>query len=234
MNAFLTQLKWQFVLLHKNNIIRISLGVTMVYGVLLFFLRNVGSLDELLVALVLNDPSIIGYFFIGIAIYTEIKHQILPAVLVTPVNVHQLLISRVTALACIGVICSLGLAISVKGFNFDILSFTAGALSICILSALLGIIMLTYASEFLKFTMLSVPIFLVFINLPLLQYLGVVDLGMVKYFLPIQGSLDLIDFSVRGTEINLMLSYLTIVVFIPVFYLLALRRFSKKLVSKEV
>jgi fluoroquinolone transport system permease protein len=231
MSILIKQLKWQFVLLQKNNIISISFGVTIIYGLILYLLRHIGSLNEFLIALVLNDPSVIGYFFVGLAIYTEIKHEILSAVLVTPVSIHLLIISKVLALSVIGVICSLGLAISVLGFNFDIFAFIVGSFGICTLSALLGIAMLTYASEFLKFTMLSIPIFLVFINIPLLQYLGVIELGVAKYLFPIQGSLDLINFSVSGTDINHWISYLSTAFFIPIFYALAYRRFNKKLVS---
>lgn len=231
MKTFFTQLRWQFLLLHKNNIINISLGVTVVYGLILYALRNVGSLNEFLVALVMNDPSVIGYFFIGLALYTEIKYQVLSAVLVSPISVHQLILSKVMALTIIGVVCSLGLAISVLGFDFDLVSFTLGSAGICTLSALLGIGILTFSSEFLKFTLLSVPIFLVFINVPLLQYLNVIEIGAFKYCFPVQGGLDLIDSAISGSAIHQGLSYLSMAVFIPIFYAFAYWRFNKKLVS---
>ena len=232
MKRFLEQLKWQFILLQKNSIISISLGVTFIYGILLFFLKEIGGLDILLVSLVLNDPSVIGYFFIALAIYTEIKHQILPAILTTPLNIHTFLLSKTVSLSIIGIICSLGLAISVKGFDFDILSYTIGSMGICLLSTLLGIFMLTFANEFLKFAMISMPVFLAFINLPLLQYLGVVDMGFLKYLFPIQGSLDLIDAAISGKEINYFLSYISIIVTVPLLYWLAYKQFSKKIVNQ--
>lgn len=231
MKAFFTLLKWQFVLLHKNNIIGISFAVTLIYGLLLYFLRDVGSLDAVLVSLILNDPSVIGYFFIALAIYTELKHQILSAVLVTPVSIHQLIIAKVLSLVVIGVICSLGLAISVRGFDFEVWYFIVGSFGICVLSALLGLAMSTYASEFLKFALLSFPVFLTFVNLPLMHYLGVLDLGVTKYGFPIQGSLDLIDYSLSGVEINHWYAYVSIVFFIPIGYAFAYRRFHQKLVA---
>ncbi len=231
MKTFFAQLKWQFILLQRNNIISISFGVTLIYGLILYLLRDVGSFHAFLVALVLNDPSVIGYFFIGLAIYTEIKHQILSAILVAPISIHHLIISKVLALSVIGVVCSIGLAVSVLGLEFDMLSYATGSFGICVLSALLGIAMLTYTSEFLKFTLVSIPVFLVFVNLPLLQYLGIVDLGIVKYILPIQGSVDLIDYSISETSINIWLSTLSLVLYIPIFYAFAYRRFTKKLVT---
>jgi fluoroquinolone transport system permease protein len=231
MPTFFTQLKWQFVLLHKNNIISISFAVTIIYGLVLYFLRGVGSMDKVLVSLILNDPSVIGYFFIGHAFYIEIKYQILSAVLVTPLSIHQLLISKVLALTLIGVICSLVLAVSVRGLDFNIIPFVIGSLGICLLSALLGIIVMTYASELLKFTMLSVPIFLAFINIPLLQYLGAMDAGLLKYLFPVQGSVDLIDYGVSGTAISFVYAYLSIIVLVPIFYWLAFLRFNYKIAT---
>lgn len=231
MKTFLTQLKWQFILLQKNNIVTISFVVTLIYGVLLYFLRDIGSLNEFMVALVMNDPSVIGYFFIGLAIYTEIKYEILSAILATPISIHLLIISKVLAITFVGTVCSLGLAISVRGFDFNIFDYTLGSFAICALSALLGMVMLTYATEFLKFTLQSVPIFLLFINVPLLQYLGVFDMGIVKYLFPVQGSLDLIEYAISGSEISHAFSYFSIVLFIPIFYILAYKRFNKKLVS---
>ncbi|WP_320113366.1 hypothetical protein [Draconibacterium orientale] len=232
MNSFGSQLKWQFVLLQKNSIITISFAVTLVYGLTLYFLRDIGSLDKLLVALVLNDPSVIGYFFIALAIYIEMKHRILQAIFVTPFNLHHLFLSKVISVSLIGMACSLGLAFSVKGFDFNIAWYAIGSLSICVLSSLLGLYMLTFSNEFLKFAMSSIPVFLAFVNLPLLQYLNVVEMGLVKYIFPIQGSLDLIDYSVSGTAINFAFAIASIVVFIPFFYWLAFRRFSRKIVHQ--
>ncbi|MEQ9099437.1 MAG: hypothetical protein RIF36_14565 [Imperialibacter sp.] len=224
------QLKWQFILLQKNNIIGISLGVTLIYGIVLYFLRSWGSLNELLVFLVLNDPSVIGYFFVALAIYTEKKHQILPAIFVSPINLHHYLLSKVLSLSIVGLVCSLGLAFSVKGLSFDILSYAIGAFSICVLSALLGIAMLTFADEFLNFAMLSIPVFMVFVNLPVLHYLGAVDLGLFVNIFPVQASLSLIADSLVDGARPTVLSYLPVIIWPPLFYLLAFRLFNKKLI----
>lgn len=232
MKTFINQLKWQFKLLQKNNIISISLVVTLIYGLLLFFLKDIKGLDTLVVSLVLNDPSIIGYFFVALALYTEIKHQILPAIFTTPLSIHTFLLSKTISISIIGLICSLGLAVSIKGFDFGILSFSIGAMSICVLSTLLGLFMLTFANEFLKFALLSVPVFLGFINIPLLQYLGIIDMGFIKHFFPIQGSLDLIDTGISGAEIDYLIAYMSIIISIPLLYWIAYKRFNKTIVHQ--
>jgi len=232
MNTFFKQLKWQFILLQKNNIISISFGVTIIYGLLLFFLKDVKYIDELLVSLVLNDPSVIGYFFIALFIYTEIKHGVLNALFVTPVNAHKYLISKILALAIIGTICSIGLVLSVKGLNFDIFNYIVGSFSICLLSSIIGLITLTFASEFLNFALISVPVFFLFTGISLLSYLGAIDVGAFKYLLPVQGGLDLIDNAVSDTRINYGYVYISLSVAIPLFYVIAFRLFTKKFISQ--
>jgi len=80
MKFFLNHLKWQFVILHKNNIITISVAVTAVYSVILFLFRDATYINKIVIVLVLNDPSVIGYFFIALALFTEIKQDVLKAI----------------------------------------------------------------------------------------------------------------------------------------------------------
>lgn len=231
MNTFLKQLKWQFILLQKNNIISISFVVTLVYGLILFFLNDVKYIDKLLVSLVLNDPSVIGYFFIALFIYTEIKHGVLNALFVTPVKIHHYLLSKIIALTLIGTICSIGLVLSVKGLNFDIFNYVLGSFSICLLSAILGLIMLTFASEFLNFALLSIPVFFFFTGISLLNYLGTFDLGNFKYFFPVQGGLDLIDNAVSNSVINYSYAYSSLSLSLIILYFIAFQLFTKKFVA---
>lgn len=232
MMAFAKHLKWQMILLHKNNIITISFVVTVVYGLILYLLKDVEYIDKVLVALVLNDPSIIGYFFIALAIYTEIKQGVLHALLVTPINIHALVISKVLSLSILGTICSLGLVISVKGFDFHLLHYTIGSFIICIQAGLLGLTMLTFASEFLSFALRSVIIFFPFTGIPLLDYLGVLDLGTWKFFFPIQGSLDLIDDALSHSYSFSWNGTLSTGIWTVLLYVLAHKLFTQKFVEK--
>lgn len=232
MKTLLTQLKWQFLLLHKNNIITISLGITFIYGAVLFFVKDLEHIDKVLVSIVLNDPSVIGYFFVALAIYTERSQQILPAIFTSPINLHHYLIAKVLALSIIGLICSLGLAFAIKGMDYGILNYTIGAFGICLLSALLSIMMMTFFAEFLKFAMFSGLLFLLFIDLPMLQYLGAVDMSFFKYLFPIEGCIELIDNGISGISTNFYNAYLSILFWIPLFYWGAYSLFSKKIVHQ--
>jgi fluoroquinolone transport system permease protein len=206
--------------------------VTLVYGAILYFLKDTNNIDTFLVSLVLNDPSVIGYFFIALAIYTEIKHGDFNALFVTPVNTHEYLISKIIALSIVGTVCSIGLVLPIKGLDFHIVNFIIGSFSICLLSAILGLIVLTFASEFLNFALLSIPVFFLFTGISLLHYLGAINIGGSRYFLPVQGGLDLIDNAVSNTKINYQYVYLSLSVYITISYFLAHRLFTKRYVTQ--
>jgi len=233
MRAFFKQLMWEFKLLQKNNIINVSLAVTLIYGLLLFFLRDIENLEGLMVVLILNDPTVIGYFFVALAIYTEMKYDILSAIFVSPLKVHHYLLAKIIALSLIGTICALILAFAILGFSFHILAFTIGCLSICLISASLGVFMLSYTDEFLKFAMRSVPVFLTLVALPLIHYFQIVDLGWSAYLVPIQSSLDLIDYGISGTPFELWYVVPATLFFVLAFYRMAYYRFTKSISLKS-
>lgn len=232
MKAFMKNIKWQIILLHKNNIITISFSVTVVYGLVLYFLKDIEHIDQVLIALVLNDPSVIGYFFIALAIYTEIKQGVLNVWFVIPINIHSLILTKVISISMVGVVCSLGLAISVKGMNFDIISYSIGSMIICTQAALLGLITLTFSDEFLSFSLRSIPVFFLFTGISLLNYLGVIHLGYWKYFFPVQGSLDLINSSLDSMNSFPWYSVLITVIWTFGFYAFANRLFPKNIIHK--
>lgn len=233
MSGFYQQLKWQFVLLQKNNIIGMSLVVTLIYGVTLFFFRDFENIDKVLVTLVLIDPTIIGYFFIALTIYLEINHQVLPAILVTPLNIHHFLITRILTLSFLGTLCALLLAISVKGLDFNFIYYSIGSFGICTICALLGLTVIPYASEFLKFALLSFPVFIIAVNVSQLQYLGAIEMGYFKYLFPLQGCIDLIRHAVSGDTISFSYAFLSLAVLIPSCYAMAFRLFKKKFITQK-
>ncbi|MFT5886053.1 MAG: fluoroquinolone transport system permease protein [Arcticibacterium sp.] len=232
MKIFLTQLKWQFVLLQKNNIISISFAVTVIYGLVLYFFKDLGNLDKILITIVLMDPSVIGFFFIALTFYTEVKQDILPAIFISPLNTHVLLTSRILSLSLVGTLCSLGLAFSSVGFDFHVFEYTIGSFGICLIACLFGLILFPFASEFLKFALMSVPLFIVVFSLPILQYLGAMDAGFMKYVFPIQGSVDLLDYAISDNPISFAYAYFSITFFASILYFIGNRIFCQKMVKQ--
>jgi len=184
------------------------------------------------VTLLLNDPAIIGFLFIGLAIIIERKTQVLSAISVSPINHHLYVLSKVLSLSLLGSFCTLCLAYSAVGSNFNYVDMFFGSFIICMLTTLLGLILVSFTFEFLKFCLLSLPLILVFVNLPLLDYLGVLDLSYFKYLSPIQPSLEVIIGSLKP-DLNQSnaLMYLLSLIWGFVVYILAFKMFNKKVLN---
>lgn len=237
MKSYLNLLLWQLKLLQRNNIIIISFAVTLFYAGALWALRDLGNLDKVLTVVILNDPATIGFFFMGLAISAEYKSKILSALLVTPLNHHAYITTKVLALSIIGLICALAIAYGSIGFTFKVLPFTIGVLHICIITALLGLIIIGYTMEFLKFSLYSIPVFILFVNIPILDYLNAYDFGWIKYLVPIESGLQLIidSYGNSNARISLtMLSYGMSMAWIALFYFIAFKVFENKIVKSSL
>lgn len=231
MKAFINQLKWQTLILNKNNVISISVGITVIYGMVLFFFNDFAYIDELLIFMIMNDPAIIGFFFIALSIFIEQRHQIWSALSVGPLEIFSIITARLIVLALLGLFLSVLLAWIVKGLAFNVVLFSVGVFGVTILSALIGVLMVPYSNDFMKFAILSIPIFVPFVNVPLLNYLGAIHLGSIRHLFPIQVCLDMIDAALMGESgSEYWLHLLIMCLWIGLFYMLTRRIFYRKMI----
>lgn len=232
MKQLLFQTKWQFILLARNNIIVLSLVVTTIYAGIFFAIKDLGNMEKFLTLLILNDPAIIGLFFIGLMVIIERNQQVLSALFVTPISHHVYLLSRIISLSIVCWVCALGMALAALGASFNLIHFSFGVFGISIMSCLAGLYMVSYTKEFMAFTLKSIPVLLLFINIPILNYFEVTDISLFRIF-PAQGSLDLIinSYSEAPITSQLVYGYASIIIWIPILYWLTYRAFISKVVN---
>ena len=206
-------------------------GMTGVYVLLIYFLKDVGNLEKLITLLIYNDPAVIGFIFIGISIILEKDQEVLPALFVTPLKPHTYLISRIITLSTLGFLGALAMVLAAKGTSLNLLHFSVGAFSTCVLFCLLGIFIVSRTTEILHFLLRGVPL-LILMSLPLLNYFELTNLSFLKLF-PVQGGLNLMVNSYRESPIlgELISGYILIVVWIPLLYWTVYRIFISKIVK---
>lgn len=227
----LTQLRWQFLILHRNKLIAISILITFMYALIFFAIKDLPNVDRFLVLLIYNDPAIIGMFFIGLSVIMEKNDAVLSALFVTPVNHHYYLISRVLALSLLGWACAVGMAVALLGPDFHWLHFSAGTFATCMIFSLAGIFVVSYTTEFLGFMLRSIPVMLL-LSLPLLNYLGLTDIAFFQ-LTPIQGALSLIVHSFHVTDGTgpVYFHYFSLATWIPLLYFGVYRIFIRRIVN---
>ena len=233
MRTLLNQIKWQFIILHNNKLIVISFAITALYGIIFFLIKDLPNVEPFLTLLIYNDPAIIGLFFIGLGIIMENNDNLLPALFVTPVNHHVYLISRVLSLSFVGLVCAAGMTLTILGPQINWLEFSIGVFSTCLIFSLVGIFVVSYTMEFLNFMLRSIPL-LVLLSLPLFNYFGLTD-NIIFEFMPTQGPLNL-TISSFGSQVPSnpnWISYLSILIWIPVLYLFVYKIFIKRVAKSK-
>lgn len=231
MKTLISQTLWQFKILHKNNLILISVLVTAVYALIFYFLKDLPNMEKVLTLLVYNDPAIIGLFFIGLAVIIEKNQAVLSALFVTPMNLHVYLLSRLLSLSIIGWACGLGMGVSLLGLEFNWLHYSFGVFGTTVLFSLVGIFVVSYTSEFLLFMLKSIPLLILF-SLPLFNYFNLTEAGAF-YFTPMQGGLNLIanSFAEQPSSNEIIYGYAATIVWIPILYFLVYRTFKNRMIK---
>lgn len=215
--------------LFRNNIIAISIAMTLIY-MLVFFALNMGSdSHRLLTLFIFNDPALIGLLFMGTAIIMERNQGILPAILVSPLSLHTFLVSRIFVLSLLGTLCALGMAIVAIGFNFNVVQFSIASFLVTALGCTIATFLASLTNEFLKYMLLLVPFLIFGIAPPLLDYMGLIESNLFRIF-PAWGELFLIGNSYGNAIIkqsDILLAYISSIVWIIALYVLSYRRFKK-------
>jgi len=231
MTQVLKQIKWQFLIFQKNNLISMILGITVFYVLLIYAIKDFANVEKFITLLIYNDPAIVGFIFIGMSIILEKDQNVLPALFVTPLNRHLYLISRIVTLSAIGFFGALAMVLAAKGTSFNLLIFSVGAFSTCALFCLAGIFVVSYTTEILHFLLRAVPL-LIFMSLPLLNYFELTDITFLNLF-PVQGGLNLMVNSYREQPNSgeIVFGFVSIAVWTPLIYWLVYRIAAKKLVG---
>ena len=117
------QIKWQFLIFQKNNLITMIVGITAFYVLIIYLIKDFANVEKFITLLIYNDPALVGFIFIGISIILEKDQEVLPALFVTPLSQHIYLISRIITLSLIGFFGALAMVLTAKGASFNFLHF---------------------------------------------------------------------------------------------------------------
>ena len=231
MSELFKQLKWQFLIFQRNNLISMIVGITAFYVLIIYLIRDFEAVEKFITLLIYNDPAIVGFIFIGISIILEKDQEVLPALFVTPLNRHIYLISRIITLSAIGFLSALAMILTAKGISVNFLHFSIGAFSTCVLYSLLGIFVVSFTTEILHFLLRAIPL-LIFMSLPLLNYFELADLSFLKLF-PVQGGLNLLvnSYAESPNFGEIIFGYVSIAVWTPLIYRFVYRIFRARIVK---
>jgi fluoroquinolone transport system permease protein len=226
MIQFLQLLRWETILLRRNNLIAISLVVTTMYLALFQLLKMLGNQELFAMLLVLNDPALIGFLFVSVSIIYEKDSGSLSALRVTPVSLHLYLLAKLSSLSVLGMVCGWLMAVGLLGFGIHHGMFVFTCLLITLLFGSLGIGMIARVKRFVDF-MLPMAGALVLMVIPLAEWFGLFPVPL-KWIFPLEHGIRLMAWSFNYVVVDFpWLSLIVFVLYTIGFYGWGFRRFRK-------
>ncbi len=229
MQQFLHLLKFDFKLLQKYQVVLISIVVTAVYVGLFKGLSTLGNVDRFLILMVFNDPALLGFLFVGVLILFEKNERTLQALAVTPINVHNYMLSKTTALTVIGVLCCIAMAIATRGTDVRWFIYFLASVFATFIFSMFGFIAVADQSNFNKYILKATGLILL-LALPFLGYFEVLPDGLFWIF-PTWAAIQLYDLSFQAAP---SWSYATLLSLICLVWSVVLYSLAHRSITKNI
>lgn len=185
---------WDLRLQLRHQIVTVAVLVTVAYGIGLRLIPEDWRVD-LTVVLVLSDPTMIGFLFVGALVLFERGAGTLNAVVVTPLTPALYVWAKAVSLTAISVLCALTMTVIGHGRDFRPAPLIVAVVLTSMLFVFVGIAAVVRVRTLNEY-LVVVPVFLVPLYLPLLGFLGLGG-SALYYPFPTQASLLLIERSLE-------------------------------------
>ena len=182
MKQLMQLLRWDFVHLLRNQMIAISLVVAAIYLGIFYLLSSLGSLENLLIVIIFNDPVIMGYLFAGVLLLFEKDQRTLDALSVVPLSLAAFLWSKALSLSLIATLTALLMVWIGYGWDIHYLHFVTAVMGTSMMAVWLGCMIGVRASGFNGYLVRSIGV-LIPAALPLLSLFDVWNNPML-YLVP--------------------------------------------------
>lgn len=224
--AFRYDLKLQF----RHGFYYAYLVVCLIYVVII---RNLpaGIQKPALTLVLLTDPSVLGFFFIGGIVLLEKGQNTLEGLFITPIRMQEYLWSKVLSLTVLALFSSYLIVIASVGFSFNPLPLLLGVTLTSVLFVFLGFTLVSITKTINGYLLTS-PLYAVIAMLPVIDYLGILQSPWF-YLIPTKSSLVLMDSAFRPYPAGeLLLSMVLLAGSIWLSYLWASKWFYRYIVLK--
>jgi len=226
MRTFFYLLKWDIILLLKYGILPVALGIGALYIGLVFLLDIPSSIITLLI---FSDPSMMGFIFVGVMVLFEKQAGTSSALVVTPLQPWQYLLSKSISLSIPAAIVSLAIVFASQLDASYVLVMVAVVLT-SILFLLLGFAGAQRVKTFNQY-ILIIPMFLMPFCIPLVDFFGLWQ-SQLMWIIPTHSSLKLLTAAFETIAIwEVLLSVSILLISIYLAWRWALRVYRAKMIE---
>jgi len=237
MSNLKNMLKWEFILLSRYKIIHISILSVVIYFLTTQAVQSLKDQTQVHSMLLFFDPALIGIMFVGALVLFEKTENVLQALVITPMNTDDYLLSKIISLTTLSLLSAAIFMILMIIFNntaFNVIYLALGIILTSVMLILLGFILVSRVNSINGYLLGMGLGFIVLTFPPLLLLFGLVD-SPVFYIWPTQASFILFDgvfnsASLETWEIAYGICYQ--VFWIGLFYIYAKKAFHGYIVLK--
>ena len=220
-------LLWDILLLHRQQLILVSLVVTAIYIGIFFLLKGLGNIETLLTILVFTDPVVTAMMFAAVIVLFEKDQQTLSAIKVSPLPPSAFIASKALSLSLLATLCGWLMAVVSYEFGFNHRLFLTGVFATSLAFSLGGLWLGMISSSFNNFLANSIGL-MIFLGVPFISMFGYESWWL--YLFPSMATLLLIEGSITGlAAVEIVYAVLYLLVQCGLVYRLALKTFVNKL-----
>ena len=178
---------WDMRLLWRYGLIPVGLIIAILYILIMLNLPE-EHYEQIVAFLILSDPTMFGFIFIGVMILFEKDANTIQALVVSPLPARLYIISKLAAFTTLGLIAGLLMAV-VSRAEFNYFFLLLAILLTSVIFTAIGFIGVARVKTFNQYIII-IPLFLAPLCLPFLAYWQVID-SWLFYIIPTQACLFL-------------------------------------------
>jgi fluoroquinolone transport system permease protein len=125
----------------------------------------------LLPLILLSDPALLGFYFVGGLLMLERQDRTLEALFVAPLHTREYLAAKAISLTLLALLCCAGIA-AASGVGFRLLPLLAGVVLAAPLFVFIGIIAASRTASINRYMFMSI-LYVAPLCVPLIEYFGV-------------------------------------------------------------
>ena len=237
MSNLKNMLRWEFILLYRYKIIHISLLSMILYFLSTQAVQSIQGQTQVHSVLLFFDPAIIGIVFVGALVLFEKSENVLQALIITPMQTDEYLLSKMISLTILALISAslfMTLMVIFNDTTCNVIYLLTGIILTSVMLILLGFIIVSRMQNINGYMLGIIIGFLGLTFPPLLDLFGLFE-NPVFYLWPTQASFIIFDgvfnaANLEAWEIAYGIGYQLL--WIGILYYVARKAFNKYIIEK--
>lgn len=224
-STLLSAIKFDILFQARHGFYYVYLALTSIYIACLLFIPA-GYKEISSIFIIFSDPVMLGFIFIGAIILLEKEQDIYSGIFTTPYRIYQYFFSKLISLTILTLLSSIAIIYFSVGIDGRIFYLLSGITLSSIFFTLVGLFLAAKVKSINEYLVIM-PVYMIIIFLPAVEIFGIYR-SPIFYLFPSKAVFIVISSLFSGLNfIKIFYAFTALIVWIIIFYKLALWRFKK-------